>query len=62
MKNYLILNSLYQLIREINEKTFIGLIENAKGEKEALSKAEILFPLAKAEDIIAEECQVNYSS
>jgi len=62
MKNFLILNNLYNTIKEINEKTFIGLIENVKGEKEALNRAKILFPLAKVENMIAEECQVNYSS
>ena len=62
MKNYLILNNFYNTIRQINEKTFIGLIENVKGEKEALNRAKILFPLTKAENMIAEECQVNYSS
>lgn len=62
MKNFLILNNLYNTIKEINEKTFIGLIEVVKGEKEALNRAKILFPLTKAENMIAEECQVNYSS
>ena len=40
MKNYLILNNFYNTIRQINEKTFIGLIENVKGEKEALNRAK----------------------
>ncbi len=40
MKNYLILNRLYKFINEINEKTFIGLIEGVKDEKEALSRAK----------------------
>lgn len=59
MRNYLILDNLYSLIKEINEKTFIGLIEDVKDEKEALQKAKILFPLAKVDDIIAEECLVK---
>ncbi|HQF36260.1 MAG TPA: hypothetical protein PLL26_01290 [Candidatus Dojkabacteria bacterium] len=41
---------------EINEKTFIGLIEGVKDEKEALNRAKAKFNLGQAEQLIAEEC------
>jgi len=56
MKNFLILNHLYEFIMEINEKTFIGLIEGVKDEKEALNRAKAKFNLGQAEQLIAEEC------
>lgn len=56
MKNYLILNRLYKFIKEINEKTFIGLIEGVRDEKEALNRAKAKFNLAKDDMLIAEEC------
>jgi len=59
MKSYLILNRLYRFINEINEKTFIGLNEGAKDEKEALNKAKAKFKLGKAEQLIAEECYIQ---
>ena len=58
MKNFLILNHLYKLIREINEKTFIGLIEGAKDEKEALNSAKAKFKHYRNEELIAEECYI----
>jgi len=59
MKNYLILNHLYRFINEINEKTFIGLIEGAKDENEALNRAKAKFKLSRAEQLIAEECYIQ---
>lgn len=59
MKNYLILNRLYKFIREINEKTFIGLIKCVRDEKEALNRAKAKFKLGKAEQLIAEECYIQ---
>jgi len=59
MKNFLILNHLYEFIREINEKTFIGLIEGAKDEKEALNRAKAKFNLGQAEQLTAEECFIQ---
>lgn len=56
MKNYLILNRLYQFIGEINQKTFIGLVEGVNDEKEALNKAKAKFNLGQAEQLFAEEC------
>jgi len=56
MKNFLIQNHLYKFIREINKKTFIGLIEGAKDEKEALNRAKAKFNLGQAEQLFAEEC------
>lgn len=56
MKNYLFLNRLYKFIREINEKTLIGLIEGAKDENEALNRAKAKFNLGQAEQLFAEEC------
>lgn len=56
MKNYLILNRFYKIIKEINEKTFIGLIEGVKNEKEALKKAKTKFQLSMVKNVIAEEC------
>lgn len=56
MKNFLILNHLYKFIREINEKTFIGLVEGVKDEKEALNRAKARFNLGQAEQLFAEEC------
>jgi len=56
MKNYLILNLFYRIIKEINEKTFIVLIEGVKDEKEALNKAKAKFNLGQAEQLFAEEC------
>jgi hypothetical protein len=56
MKNFFILNHLYKLIKEINEKTFIGLIEGVKDENEALEKAKTKFQLATVKNVIAEEC------
>jgi len=59
MKNYLILNRLYQFIGEINQKTFIGLIEGVNDEKEALNKAKAKFNLGQAEQLFAEECFIQ---
>lgn len=59
MKNYLILNRLYKFIREINEKTYIGLIEGVRDEKEALNRAKAKFKLGKTEQLIAEECYIQ---
>ena len=59
MKNYFILNRLYKFINEINEKTFIGLIEGVKDEKEALNRAKAKFNLREAEQLIAEECYIQ---
>lgn len=59
MKSYLILNRLYKFIREINEKTFIGLIEGVKDEKEALNRAKAKFKLWRNEELIAEECYIQ---
>lgn len=59
MKNYLILNRLYKFIREINEKTFIGLVEGVNDEKEALNKAKAKFNLGQAEQLFAEECYIQ---
>ena len=56
MKNFLIFNNLYNTIRQIDEKTFIGLIENVKDEKEALNKAKTKFQLSMVKNVIAEEC------
>lgn len=56
MKNYLILTRFYKIIKEINEKTFIGLIEGVKNKKEALKKAKTKFQLATVKNVIAEEC------
>ena len=50
---------MYRFIREINEKTFIGLIEGVKDEKEALNRAKAKFKLGKAEQLIAEECYMQ---
>jgi len=50
---------LYKFIREINEKTFIGLIEGAKDEKEALNRAKAKFKLWRNEELIAEECYIQ---
>jgi len=59
MKSYLILNRFYKLIQEINEKTFIGIIEGVKDEKEALNRAKAKFNLAKDDMLIAEECFIQ---
>lgn len=59
MKSYLILNRLYKFIREINEKTFIGLVDGVNDEKEALNKAKAKFNLAKDDMLIAEECFIQ---
>ena len=59
MKSYLILNRLYKFIREINEKTFIGLVEGVNDEKEALNKAKVKFNLGQAEQLFAEECFIQ---
>ena len=59
MKSYLILNRLYKLIQEINEKTFIGIIEGVKDEKEALDRAKAKFKLWRNEELIAEECCIQ---
>jgi hypothetical protein len=59
MKNYLILNRLYRFIKEINDKTFVGLIEGVKDEKEALNRAKAKFNLGQAEQLFAEECYIQ---
>ena len=59
MKNYLSLNRLYRFVREINEKTFIGIIEGVKDEKEALNRAKAKFNLGQAEQLFAEECYIQ---
>jgi DNA polymerase IIIc chi subunit len=59
MKNYLILNSLYNICKEINEKTFIGLIEGVKDEKQALNRARAKFNLGKESMLTAEECFIQ---
>jgi len=56
MKDFLILNHFYKFIKQVNEKTFIGLIEGVKDEKEALKKAKTKFQLATVKNVIAEEC------
>ena len=50
---------MYRFIREINEKTFIGLIEGVKDEKEALNRAKAKFKLWRNEELIAEECYMQ---
>lgn len=59
MKSYLILTTLYKKITEINEETFIGLIEGVRDEKEALQKAKDKFKLTTVQNIIAEECYIT---
>lgn len=59
MKNFLILNNLYKLAKEINEKTFVGLIEGVRNEKEALRKAKMKFKSCGNESLIAEECFIQ---
>jgi len=59
MKSYLILNRLYRFVKEINEKTFIGVIEGVKDEKEALNRAKAKFNLGQAEQLFAEECYIQ---
>jgi hypothetical protein len=60
MKSYIIVNDFYKKIQEINENTFIGLVELVKGEKEALKKARKVFNLAKDKNLVAVECQSEY--
>ena len=60
MKNYLILNDLCGGLNEVNEQTFVGLIESVTGKTEALKKAKTLFNLAKNQSIIAQECQIQH--
>jgi hypothetical protein len=60
MKSYIIVNDFYKKIQEINENTFIGLVELVKGEKEALKKARKVFNLAKDKNLVAVECLIEY--
>ena len=60
MKSYIIVNDFYKKIQEINENTFIGLVEFVKGEKEALKKARKVFNLGKDKNLVAVECLSEY--
>lgn len=59
MKNYLILNKLYKLAKEINEKTFVGFIEGVRNESEALYRAKKQFKSCGNDSLIAEECFIQ---
>lgn len=58
MKGYLILNHNYKKSKEINESSFIGLIENVANSFEALQRARRKWDLQN-EDLILEECMVK---
>lgn len=60
MKSYIIVNDFYKKIQEINESTFIGLVEFVKGEKEALKKARKTFNLPQEKNLVAVECLTEY--
>ncbi len=60
MKSYIIVNDIYRKIQEINENTFIGLVEFVKGEKEALKKARKAFNLPQEKNLVAVECLTEY--
>ena len=61
MKNYLILNDFCGGLNEVNEQTFVGLIESVTGETEAIKKVKTLFNLTENQNIIAQECQIQHS-
>jgi hypothetical protein len=56
---FLILNQNYLDTNEIDQNSFIGIIENAVNEEKALQRARTKFTLTKDQFIIAEECQIN---